>query len=306
MSITASPEPVEPVTSTPSAAGTTAAFGAVALWGLGNVIIAAIPLNGLTIGAFRLGLGALVYVAFLYLSGGRLTGRSFRYGVMGGIAFGLDITTFFVAVRNTTVSIAVTISALQPVVIAGFAALSFGERIRPRHVIGTLLAVPAVALVAFSGSDAEGQSLFGNLMAVAALFAWSAYFIASKKAREKLPTMEYMGVMNLVAFLTLMTIALPLGSLWSNSGGMSGRTILLILAVVVVPGTGHVLMNWAHGHTTLMLSSLATLTMPVVSTIGAALFLDQSVTALQVLGIVIVMVVLAYVVVGDSREMRVQ
>lgn len=219
--------------------------------------------------------------------------------------FGLDIAAFFLAVRNTTVSIAVTISALQPVVIAGFAAVTFGERIRARHIVATLLAVPAVGIVAFSGADHGTQSLFGNLMAVAALFAWSAYFIASKKARKTLPTMEYMTVINLVAFFTVLAIAVPAGALSDDGGGITLRTAGLIMGVVALPGSGHILMNWAHAHTTLMLTSLATLTMPVVSTLGAWVFLDQSVSTLQLASITLVMTVLAFVVVGDSREARV-
>lgn len=189
MSVSGSPNPVHRVAHHPTAAGTAGAFTAVSMWGLGNVLVASIPLNGLVIGVYRLGLGALVYLVALHMRGVRLKGRSFRYGWIGGVMFGLDIAAFFLAVRNTTVSIAVTISALQPVVIAGFAAVTFGERIRARHIVATLLAVPAVGIVAFSGTDHGTQSLFGNVMAVAALFAWSAYFITSKKARETLPTM---------------------------------------------------------------------------------------------------------------------
>ena len=56
------------------------------------------------------------------------------------------------AVRLTTVASAVTISALQPVVIIGFAAVMFGERIRLRHIASTVVAVAGVALVTF-GAD---------------------------------------------------------------------------------------------------------------------------------------------------------
>ena len=289
----------------PTPRGTAAAFVAVTLWGLGNVLVAAIPMNGLAIGFYRLGLGAAVYAGYLYLRGGRLSVDSFRWGWLGGLFFGLDIAAFFLAVRTTTVSIAVTLSALQPVVIAGVAAAAFGERIRARHVIGTVVAVPAVALVALGGSDSGEQSLFGNLMAVAALFAWSGYFIFSKKAREKMPTMDYMAVMNIVAFLTVTAIAVPAGVLWEADGRLDWERVLLVCAVLAVPGTGHIVMNWAHAHTTLMLTSLATLTMPVTSTVGAWVFLDQGVTVVQMVGITVVLAALAYVVVGDSREMRV-
>lgn len=289
----------------PTPRGTAAAFVAVTLWGLGNVLVAAIPMNGLAIGFYRLGLGAAVYAGYLYLRGGRLSADSFRWGWLGGLFFGLDIAAFFLAVRTTTVSIAVTLSALQPVVIAGVAAAAFGERIRARHVIGTVVAVPAVAVVALGGSDSGEQSLFGNLMAVAALFAWSGYFIFSKKAREKMPTMDYMAVMNIVAFLTVTAIAVPAGVLWEADGRLDRERVLLVCAVLAVPGTGHIVMNWAHAHTTLMLTSLATLTMPVTSTVGAWVFLDQGVTVVQMVGIAVVLAALAYVVVGDSREMRI-
>ncbi len=304
MSISAYPEPVEPATHSPSAAGTVGAFTAVSMWGVGNVLVAAVPLNGLVIGVYRLTLASVIYLAVLYVRGGRLSRRSFRYGWIGGIAFGIDIATFFLAVRNTTVSIAVTINALQPVVIAAFAALVFGERIKSRHLIGTAVAVPAVALVAFAGAGDAGQSIFGDVMAVAALLSWSAYFIASKKARERLPTMEYMTVLNVVALATVVAIALPAGVLWKDDAALTWGAAALIVAVVALPGSGHIVMNWAHAHTTLMLTSLATLAMPVVSTLTAWAFLDQSVTVLQLIGIAVVLIVLAYVVVGDSRDLR--
>jgi drug/metabolite transporter (DMT)-like permease len=53
-----------------------------------------------------------------------------------------------------------------------------------------------------------------------------------------------------------------------------------------------------------MLTSLATLTMPATSTVGAWVFLDQGVTVVQMAGITVVLATLAFVVVGDSREMR--
>lgn len=297
--VTTSPEPVA---HEPSAGGTAGAFTAVTLWGLGNVLVASVPLNGLVIGVYRLGLGTLLYLAILYAQGRRLSVRAFRYGWMGGIAFGADIAVFFLAVRNTTVAIAVTLGALQPVVLAAFAAVIFGERIRPRHIIATVVAVPAVGVVAFAGSEAAGQSVFGNVMAVLALFAWSAYFIGSKKARERLSTMEYMAVMNTVAFFTVLSIATVSGVLFGPQEPMTWTTTLAIIAIVLVPGSGHIFMNWAHAHTSLMLTSLATLTMPVVSTLGAWVFLDQAVTGVQLAGIATVLVVLGYVVVSDSRE----
>jgi drug/metabolite transporter (DMT)-like permease len=281
--------------------GVGAAVAAVTAWGLGNTLIASVPMSGLAIAFYRLALAAVIYVPVLYLRGGRLSARAFRHGWRGGVAFGVDIATFFVAIRLTTVANATTISALQPLVIMGFAAVMFGERIRSRHVVCAIAASVGVAMVAFGAARSGTGSLAGDLMSVVALFAWAWYFIASKQARTELDTFEYMTVMNLVAFAVVAPIAITAGDLLGTEGRLDAGRLVTILLIVLVPGSGHILINWAHNHTTLVLTSLITLAMPVLSTVSAAIFLDQPVVAAQVAGIGIVLASLAVVILGDAR-----
>ena len=282
--------------------GTTAAVAAVGLWGLGNALIASVPLPGIVVAFYRLLVGAVLYFAVLLVRGGRLHRSSFRAGWQGGVAFGCNIATFFAALQLTTVANATTISALQPLVIMGFAAVMFGERIRPRHVICAVVATLGVALVAFGTTRNDAGSIAGDVMAVLALFSWAWYFIASKSARERLDTLEYMTVINIVAFAVVVPIALATGDLLSPEGRHDAPSALRIVAIVLIPGSGHVLINWAHNHTTLVLSSLITLALPVIATAAAAVFLDQAVVPVQVVGILTVIVALAAVIVGDARS----
>jgi drug/metabolite transporter (DMT)-like permease len=281
--------------------GLSAALVAVFAWGLGNTIIAAVPMTGMAIAFYRLGFASVLYTVILYGRGGRLSSRSFRFGWEGGIAFGADIAAFFVAIHLTSVANATTISALQPLVIIGFAAVMFGERIRARHILCSVVATAGVALVAFGAAQSGSGFGLGDLMAVLALFAWAWYFIASKKARRHLDTFEYMTVMNLVAFIFVIPITLITQDLFRTENRLGWTTSLAILAIVLIPGSGHILMNWAHAHTTLVLTSLITLAMPVISAVSAAVFLDQSVSAVQVFGIALVLAALAFVIVLDSK-----
>lgn len=285
--------------STPAGIGATVA--AVTAWGLGNTLIASVDLPGMALAAYRLALAVVIYVPILYLRGGRLSTRSLRHGWQGGVAFGADIATFFVAIQLTTVANATTISALQPLVIMGFAAVMFGERILPRHVVCAVVATAGVAMVAFGAASSGTGNLAGDAMSVVALFAWAWYFIASKRARGELDTFEYMTVMNLVAFVVVTPVALLTGDLLSAAGRPDPASMLAILLIVALPGSGHILINWAHGHTTLVLTSLVTLAMPVLSTVSAAIFLDQRVVAIQVAGIAVVLASLAVVILGDAR-----
>jgi drug/metabolite transporter (DMT)-like permease len=265
------------------------------------VLIAWVPMNGLAVAFWRLLAGSLIYVPILYLRGGRLRLEAFRIGWKGGVAFGANVATFFVALRMTTVANAVTIAALQPLVIMGFAVVMFGERVRLRHIGCALAATGGVALVAFGAASSGTGSIGGDLVAGVALLTWAAYFITSKTARTRLDTFEYMTVLNIVAFLVVAPVALLSGQVTSGDGALTPARLALIVGIVLIPGSGHILMNWAHNHTTLLLTSLITLAMPVLSTVMAAIFLDQDVVAPQVAGIAVVLVALALVILGDSR-----
>lgn len=284
-----------------SPAGIGAACTAVVVWGLGNALIKGLGLNGLALSFYRLGLGALFYATVLYLRGGRLRKDSFRYGWKGGLAFGSNIATFFVALHLTTVAIAVTVSALQPIVIVGFAAALFGERIRRDHIVWTVVATAGVAAVTLGATGPGSASVAGIVISFVSLFTWAWYFVASKQARQHLDTLEYMTVMLTVAFVAVAPISVLTGALGAADGHLTWRTFGGIWLIVLLPGSGHVLINWAHAHTTLLLTSLITLGTPVISAAAAAVFLGEQVTVVQWSGMAVVLVALAAVIVADAR-----
>jgi drug/metabolite transporter (DMT)-like permease len=290
----------QPVTPTP--AGFAAAMGASVVWGLGNVIVTYTPLNGLAQATHRFWLGSLLYLVVLYATGGRLSWRSFRIGWPGGVALAGDIAFFFVAVKHTTLADAATIGALQPIVILMFAGALFGERITRRHVVSTVVALVGTAAVILGSSEREDAvSVLGELLAVGSLLSWAWYFIASKTARQRLDTLEYMTVIMIVGTVCVVPIALLTGQLGGADGTLTWSAFGWVVLIVLLPGSGHLLINWAHNHTTITTSSLLTLLIPVLSTIGGALWLDQAVNTTQAAGIAVVIAALAFVIVGDAR-----
>ena len=282
-----------------SPAGVAATVTAVCAWGLGNTLIASIDLPGLAIAAYRLIMASLLYVPVLHLTGRRLRRDMFTASWRGGLAYGADVATFFVAIHLTSVANATTINALQPLVIMGFAAATFGERVRVRQLGAARAALVGVALVAFGASDGSG-SLDGDLVAGVALFLWAWYFVASKRAREQLDTLEYMTTMLLVATVVVTPVALLAGDLGNPVDDLGDGRWWWILGVVALPGSGHFLINWAHAHTRLVTTSLITLAMPVISAASAAVFLDQRVSGVQVLGMAVVLAALAVVILGET------
>jgi drug/metabolite transporter (DMT)-like permease len=251
--------------------GLIAAGAAVVVWGSSSVLVKNIEgLSGLVIGFHRMWIGAVLTVGAFLASGRRLSWRLLRVSCAGGVAFALDIVLFFSALKETSVANATIIGAMQPVLVLAVASRLFGERPHLRDAFWAAVAV-AGAVIVVAGGPASGEaSVRGDLLAVAALVAWTWYFIASKRARTQLGSFEYLAGLSIVA--------------------------------VVNGALGHFLMNWAHAHVPIVVTSLLTLGIPVFATATAAIFIDEPVTLLQVFGMGVVIGALAVVVLHTSRR----
>lgn len=240
-----------------------------------------------------MGLGAAIYLALLVARRRWISSEALRQGWQGGAAFGLTASLMFTALQETTVANATVITALQPLVIMTLAARMFGERFRPELLVATLLTLGGVALVIFGSTSTPAWSPRGDALAFAALFSWVWYFPASKRARNHLDAFTYQTVVLLVGLPIAMGFALiTTGSLGRPDAGQW----IGILAMALVPGTGHLLMNWSHAHIPITLASVLTLSVPVLSTIGAAAFIDEPIVAWQVVGMAIVVVGLGWLI----------
>ena len=280
-------------------AGSLAVLSAVAVWG-GVAVVAKLvdEVDGLVLGFHRLWIGAVVTSAVFYARGGRFNRRLLRLCVAGGLAFGLDIVLFFSALKHTTVANATVIGALQPALVLLLVGRLFGEKVTARAVVWTVVAIGGVALVVFGSAATPVWSPGGDLLATGALFAWTWYFVASKQARRELNALEFLAGMTVVAAVAVAPVALLSGQRLDPGG--AGDWAKIAALAVGSGGLGHLLISWAHDHVDLSTMSLLTLAVPVVAAVSAALFLDERIVALQVVGMAIVLCALGTVVLRET------
>lgn len=280
--------------------GVASAVTAVLVWGSSSVLIKEVPdLNGVAIAAYRLWIGAVLVTALFVATGGRITPRLLRLSFWGGIAFGADIVLFFTALQHTTVANATVIGALQPLLLLALAGPMFGERATWTDAAWGSVAIVGAGVVVLGGEAGSGLS-DGDVLAVGALLAWTAYFVASKAARAQLTSFEYLTGLSIVAAIVVIPAPALLGEPLGRPSGEAWALIALI--AVVNGGLGHFLMNWSHAHVPLVVTSLLTLAVPVVSSAVAVPVLDETLVALQVAGMVVVIGSLAVVAVRSARN----
>ena len=278
--------------------GLSAASVAVTFWAAGNIMVTKVPLGGLQIAFWRILLAAVVYAGFVVISGRRITLAHLRRSALTGATIALEIAVFFVAIKSTTVASATVIGSLVPLLLMGVAARQFGEKVT-RFLVGIgVVSLVGVALVMSGSSSSSTWSLRGDLLSVVALVFFAAYFALGKAAREHVPALEFQACLWIVGAVVLFPIAVI------DAGGVvvpSASNWLWLFGLLAVPGTGHLLMNWAHPRVRLAISSMLTLAVPVLSTIGGVVFLDQSVQAVQVIGIAVVLAALSLVIRREAQ-----
>lgn len=277
--------------------GLGAVGAAVTLMGIGSVVAKAAGIDGPVLGFHRAWGAAVVYGLMLLAVRGTVSKASLRRAAPGGVIFGIQLVFFFSSIQLTTVANATMLIALQPVVILLFFAKRFGETVTRREWTLSAIAIAGVGLVVFGSVDSPSWSPAGDALGVCALISWTLYFVASKRARRHLGAIEYQSL----SLIFSAAVLLPIAIIFSGTLDPGPGKWWWIPLMVAIPGTGHLLLNWAHPRVPLGLVSQLTLVSPVVSVALAAVVLEgETVNLVQILGMTLVLGALGLIVRGSD------
>jgi drug/metabolite transporter (DMT)-like permease len=283
--------------------GLLAVAGAVATWGCSNVVIKLISTTGLVASFYRLWFAILplwLLPIFFPQIRRRLTRAWLTASVVGGGLFAVHQILFFNSLKLTSVVNVSIIGALQPALVLFVAGPMFGETATGRAVLWSAVAVLGTALVVIGSAGTPGWSPLGDALAVINLFAFTAYFLASKQFRSRIGALEYIVGMTTVSGLVILVVAVATQQALLSPRGWDWA---LLLFLAVFPGTlGHLLTNWAHPHVPAFLVSILLLAVPVVAAVGATLFLHEPLNLVQALGSAIVLTAIGFIVRSAHAE----
>ena len=225
--------------------GRIAAVFAVVCWSAGNVIVARLDLSGIEIAFWRQFLGAVVYGTVFILIGKRFTWSQIKLAFPVAILFCSEIAVFFTALNITTVANATIIGALQPIVLIIVAGGKFGEVITKRLVGISIFATGGVAVVVLGSSNDVSWSPLGDLLALLAMILFSAYFVAVKSVRVHIDTFTLQTLAMFIGSIGLLPFLVIFQGSTSGFPALTQNEFLWIVVLLIVPGSGHFLMNWA-------------------------------------------------------------
>ena len=228
----------------------------------------------LAVAFWRNALGAFVLVPVaLYRREAFPRGRALRVGVASGVALGAHFGLWISSLDYTSVAASVVLVCTQPVFVAIFAYLVFGERTSPSSFFGILVALAGTTIIA-SGGSVGSATFFGNALALLGAAAIAIYVFIGRSLRTTgVCVLPYSIVVYASASATLAPAALYANApLW----GYSGETWFWLWVVTLGPQIlGHTVLNWALRYVEASIVSGTILAEPVVSALLAWLALSE-------------------------------
>jgi drug/metabolite transporter (DMT)-like permease len=125
------------------------------------------------------------------------------------------------------------------------------------------------------------------------MLLFSFYYVVSKRARSELEAVPYQLGLTIVAALTILPAALIVGHPISPPVGSDWWPVVLM---AVVPGTGHLLTNFAHAHVSLPVMGLIGLLFTAIAPLYAWWLIGEKIGGLQAVGMAVVVAALAVVI----------
>jgi drug/metabolite transporter (DMT)-like permease len=257
---------------------------------------------GPVIGFYRIGLATIILLpVFTYRiqkTGIKLPKAVLLLPILGGFFTAFDHGTWNSSLRYTSAANATLLGNTAPLWVALFAWLIFRQKLRGLFWIGLVLALGGAVIVLGSDFIQHPSIGMGDLLALAAGVFYAGYFLVTEKGRQKLDTLSYVWLVDLIATFTLLVITI---SLKMPLGGYPTQSYLAFLGAALISQVGGYLsIGYALGHLPASVVSPTLVGQPVVTALLAIPLLGEKLRTEQWLGGLVVL--MGIYLVHRSRE----
>ena len=273
---------------------------AVVTFSASSTIIRKAGAPGPTIAFWRMLGSSIVWTALLRLKEGHFVSlQEWRRAFVTGVVLGLNILLFYTAATRTSVANLEFISALAPLALMPAGAVLFHEKVDRRAALFGLISIVGLAFVLFAAPKRGAATWPGNGLAVLSLFTWCGYLLASRQLRRGMSVATLMASALPIATVT----TLPIVLVNHDIGKVDTRSMAYIAVLTLLTGVvAHGLIVFAQRKVPIGIMSMLQVGQPALAVVWSAIFLNQSIRALQIVGMVMVVFGLAVVVVQTQRR----
>jgi drug/metabolite transporter (DMT)-like permease len=244
---------------------------------------------------------SVVWNAYLWSTGRRVTLQHVRQALVPGIFFGLNLATFFAGATHNSVANAALIGSLSPFFIVPIGAKLFEEYINPRALLLAVIAFGGVAVVLFSAPANGDASTRGNVFGLIAMLLWTSYVASTRQFRKDMDVATFMSTISPIAAVAVLPLAIANGDVFGMSS--TGWTYMLILTFLTGVAA-HGLMVFAQKTIPIGTIGISQVIQPPLAFAWSFLLLGERLNGWQFVGIAIVLSGLLAFLLTNHRGIR--
>lgn len=201
---------------------------------------------------------------------------------LSGLFLALHFLSWIWSLSMTGVTSSIVFVTTSPIFIAVYSLAFGGERVSRGMWAGMALAVAGGAIMGGGDLAKGGNSLSGDMLALAGAAAVAGYFIVGRRLRSGLSLLAYVFPVYTTAAVLLCAAAPLLGADLTGLPASAYLYILLMAAVCQV--SGHTIFNWALKRMKASVVAMATLGEPAGTTLLAWLIINEIPGPAQAIG----------------------
>ena len=282
--------------------GALAVAGVVVGFSLSSTLVKRAETPGVLVAFWRLTTATVVWNAFLWSTGRRVTMQHVRQALIPGAFFGLNLAIFFAGATNNSVANAALIGSLSPFFIVPIGAWLFNEFNDRRALVFALIAFGGVGIVLFSGPAKGDASLEGDVFGLIAMLLLVAYVVSTRHFRQDMDVSIFMATICPIGALAVLPLAIWNGGVFGMTG--TGWTYMLILTLLSgVAANG--LMVYAQKTIPIGTIAISQVVQPALAVVWSFLLLGEALRSWQFVGIAVALSgLLAFLVMNQRGAAR--
>lgn len=199
--------------------------------------------------------------------------RTLLLSICSGVALGMHFTTYFEAIRNTSIAACSVLMDTSVIFVALISVIFLHKRIPRRAVLAILMAFFGAVLIALTDTSSISGALWGDALALMASIFMAIYMVLGSVCQKNVSTAVYTYIVYTAATVTVLTLTLASGlpltgygieNLWSALGMAVFCTLL-----------GHSLFSWGLQYLPATFVSTAELLDCIYAALWGVLFFHQ-------------------------------
>jgi len=209
---------------------------------------------------------------------------------------------FWTASLNyTSIAASVLLVSLHPLMVIPLARRLLGDRVPPRAIAGTALALAGTLVTCVADFRLNSTALLGDLLALAGAACLAGYLLIGRGLRTRMGVATYSGSVYAVVCVTAAVTALA-----GRTAHMPSARVAAVCAALAVVCTmaGHTVYNWALRHVRAATVSVAFLGEPPLTALLGALILGSIPSVTTVVGGVLILAGVALSILQPQARSR--